>query len=39
MTHIEIFLIALALCVDSLVVSTASSLKSKMPLRRGLTMA
>jgi len=39
MTLIEIFLIALALCVDSLVVSTASSLKSKMPLRRGLTMA
>ncbi len=39
MTFIESFLIALALCVDSLVVSTTSSFKSKMALRRGLLMA
>ena len=39
MTLIESFLIALALCVDSLVVSTTSSFKSKMSPRRGLLMA
>lgn len=35
----EAFLLALALCVDSLVVSTTSSFRSKMVLRRGLLMA
>ena len=39
MTLLESFLISLALCVDSLVVSTSSSFKSKMALRRGLLMA
>ncbi len=39
MTFVELFLVALALCVDSLVVSTASSFKSKMPLRKGVLMA
>lgn len=39
MTFLESFLIALALCVDSLVVSTTSSFKSKMCLRRGILMA
>ncbi len=39
MTFLESFLIALALCVDSLVVSTTSAFKSKMALRRGLLMA
>lgn len=32
-------MLALALCVDSLVVSTTSAFRSKMPLRRGLLMA
>ena len=36
---IESFLLALALCVDSLVVSTTSAFKSKMSYRRGLLMA
>ncbi len=36
---IEAFLIAVALCVDSLVVSTASSLSGGMTCRRGLLMA
>lgn len=36
---IENLLLALALCVDSLVVSTTSSFRSKMMLRRGLLMA
>ena len=39
MSLIESFLLALALCVDSLVVSTTSAFKSKMPYRRGLLMA
>lgn len=39
MTFIEILLLAFALCVDSLVVSTSCALKSRMPLRRGLLMA
>ncbi len=39
MTIVESFLIALALCVDSLVVSTTSSFKSKMTIHRGLLMA
>ena len=36
---VEAILIALALCVDSLVVSTTSSFKSKMAFRRGVLMA
>ena len=39
MTLLESFLIALALIVDSLVVSTTSAFKSKMPYRKGLLMA
>ncbi len=39
MVVVEAFLIALALCVDSLVVSTTSSFRSKMVFRRGLLMA
>lgn len=39
MLFVESILLALALCVDSLVVSTASAFRSKMPLRRGLLMA
>lgn len=33
------FLLALALCVDSFVVSATAGLKSQMPLRRGLLLA
>lgn len=36
---VEAILIAMALCVDSLVVSTTSSFTSKMGFRRGLLMA
>ena len=39
MALIEVFLLALALSVDSLVVSTASTFKSKMPYRKGVLMA
>lgn len=39
MTLVESFGLALALSVDSLVVSTTSAFKSKMPMRRGLLMA
>lgn len=39
MLFVEIILLSLALCVDSLVVSTASAFKSKMSYRRGLLMA
>ena len=39
MSLLESFLIALALSVDSLVVSTTSAFKSKMPYRKGLLMA
>ncbi len=39
MSLFEILLLSLALCVDSLVVSTASSFKSGMNYRRGLLMA
>lgn len=39
MLIIQSLLLALALCVDSLVVSTTSAFKSKMPYRRGLLMA
>lgn len=39
MVVVEAFLLALALCVDSLVVSTTSSFRSKMAFRRGLLMA
>ncbi|MBO4600136.1 MAG: manganese efflux pump [Bacteroidales bacterium] len=39
MSLIESFGLALALCVDSLVVSTTSAFKSKMPFRTGLLMA
>lgn len=39
MSIIESLILALALCVDSLAVSTSSALKSKMPYRKGLTMA
>lgn len=39
MFFVESFLLALALCVDSLVVSTTSAFKSKMSYRRGLLMA
>ena len=36
---VEAFLLALALCVDSFVVSTTSAFKSKMPYARGLLLA
>lgn len=36
---LEAFLLALALCVDSLVVSTTSAFKSKMSYQKGLLMA
>ncbi len=39
MTFVESILLALALCIDSLVVSTTSAFKSKMSYRRGLLMA
>lgn len=39
MTLIESFLLALALCVDSLVVSTTSAFKSKMSWGKGIQMA
>lgn len=38
MLILQSFLLALALCVDSLVVSTTSAFKSKMSYRRGLLM-
>ena len=39
MTIVEALLLALALCVDSLVVSTTTTFKSKMPWRQGVLMA
>lgn len=39
MTFIEALLLALALCVDTLVVSATTAFRSKMPYRRGLLMA
>lgn len=36
---LEAFILGLALCVDSLVVSTASTIKSRMAFRRGIIMA
>lgn len=39
MTLVESFLLALALSVDSFVVSTTSAFKSKMPYSRGLLLA
>ena len=39
MSFVEALLLALALCVDSLVVSTTTAFKEKMPFRRGLLMA
>ena len=39
MIFFEALLLALALCVDSLVVSTATAFRSKMTYRRGLLMA
>ena len=39
MDYIEIILLALALCVDSLVVSTTSAFNSKMSYRHGVLMA
>lgn len=39
MPIVESLLVAAALCVDSLVVSTTSAFKSKMSFRRGLLMA
>ena len=39
MTIVEALLLALALCVDSLVVSTTTAFKSKMPWRQGVLMA
>ena len=39
MTFIEALLLALALCVDTLVVSATTAFKSKMTYRRGLLMA
>ena len=39
MTLVESFLLALALCVDSFVVSTTSAFKSKMSYSRGLLLA
>ena len=39
MSFLEALLLALALCVDSLVVSTTTAFKSKMPWRQGALMA
>ena len=39
MGFVEALLVSLALCVDSLVVSTTTAFKSKMPWRQGLLMA
>ncbi len=39
MNILAVFLLALALCVDSLVVSTTCAMKSKMTFRRGLLLA
>ena len=39
MNFIEALILALALCVDSLVVSTTTAFRSKMSYRRGLLMA
>ena len=39
MNFVEAILLALALCVDSLVVSATTSFRSKMPWRQGLLMA
>ncbi len=39
MGFIEALLLALALCVDTLVVSATTAFKDKMPFRRGLLMA
>lgn len=39
MNFVEAFLFALALCVDSLVVSTTTAFRSKMSYRRGFLMA
>lgn len=39
MNYIEILLLALALCVDSFIVSVTCSLHSKLSIRRGLLMA
>lgn len=39
MSFVEALLLALALCVDSLVVSTTTAFKSKMTWRQGLLMA
>ena len=39
MSFLEALILALALCVDSLVVSTSSAFKSKMSWHRGLLMA
>ena len=39
MTFVEAFLLALALCVDTVVVSAATALRSKMSFRRGVLMS
>ena len=39
MSFIEALLLALALCVDTLVVSAATALRSKMSFRRGVLMS
>ncbi len=39
MSFVEALLLALALCVDSLVVSTTTAFKSKMPWKQGVLMA
>ena len=39
MSFVEALLLALALCVDTLVVSSATALRSKMSYRRGLLLA
>lgn len=39
MSFIEALILSLALCVDSLVVSTTTAFKSKMPWRQGFLMA
>ncbi len=39
MTFIEALILALALCVDSLVVSTTTAFRSRMTYRRGVVMA
>jgi putative Mn2+ efflux pump MntP len=39
MSFFEAFILALALCVDTLVVSSATALRSKMSYRRGLLLA